>query len=150
MRRINRISLLVLLSRSVSITGAPKDATVTYYKDVLPVLQNHCQSCHRANQVAPMSLLSYRETLPWVDAIKHVVTARKMPPLWSEDVRHSPHERGGGLTPHEIYTIVRWAEEGAVEGDPHDAPPPLYFEQARLINREQHNEVKIAPPPPSF
>jgi hypothetical protein len=56
-----------------------------------------------------------------------------MPPAWSEEVANAARISHSGLTPREIYTIVTWVDQGAVEGDPHNAPPPLYFEQARLV-----------------
>ena len=42
----------------------------TFYKDVLPILQNNCQTCHRPGEVAPMSLLTYEQARPWARAIK--------------------------------------------------------------------------------
>ena len=53
---------------------------VTFDKDVLPVLQKNCQSCHRPGQVAPMSFLSYAEVRPWAKAMKVAVLSKKMPP----------------------------------------------------------------------
>jgi len=46
-------------------------------KDVLPILQKDCQSCHRPGQIAPMSLLTYQEARPWAKAIKTAVATRK-------------------------------------------------------------------------
>ena len=28
---------------------------VTFYKEVVPILQTHCQGCHRRGEAAPMS-----------------------------------------------------------------------------------------------
>src|SRR5688500_4279401 len=63
---------------------SPAVATPTFTKDVLPILQRSCQSCHRPGTPAPMSLLTYAEARPWARAIKTKVTSREMPP-WHID-----------------------------------------------------------------
>src|ERR1051326_8331729 len=60
-------------------TSAPA-GTPTFNKDVLPILQQKCQTCHRPGEVAPMSFLSYQSTRPWAKAMKAAVVTRKMPP----------------------------------------------------------------------
>ena len=55
----------------------PLAAEVTFNKDVLPILQKHCQACHRPGEVAPMSFLTYKETRPWAKAIKASVLRRR-------------------------------------------------------------------------
>jgi len=57
---------------------APKE--LTFYKDVLPVLQTRCQECHRAGEAAPMAFLTYQETRPWAKAIRDAMLSGKMPP----------------------------------------------------------------------
>src|SRR5262245_1657254 len=61
-----RTSLMVLAGMllGASRLGAA-DAPPTFYKDVLPILQANCQSCHRPGEVAPMSLVTYEQTRPW-------------------------------------------------------------------------------------
>src|ERR1700674_4156709 len=61
-----------------TVTSTPA-GTVTFNKDVLPILQERCQSCHRPGEVAPMSFLSYQTTRPWAKAMKAAVIGRKMP-----------------------------------------------------------------------
>jgi hypothetical protein len=102
----------------------PAAATLTFYKDVLPILQNRCQSCHRPGQIAPISFMTYRETRPWAEAMKTMVVSRRMPP-WSSSSARIPGNYHF-LTDREIETIARWVEQGALEGDPKDAPAPLY------------------------
>ena len=97
----------------------------TYYRDVLPILERHCQSCHRPGQVAPISLLSYKETRPWAEAIKYALLAKQMPP-WFRERPYPPTTGHDQLTLSEIDTIVRWVDAGAPEGDPKDSPPPAY------------------------
>jgi hypothetical protein len=102
---------------------------VTYYRDVVPILQEHCLSCHRPGHIAPMSFISYRQTRRWADAIVHVVTTAKMPP-WSAAGTPGPAQRNHALSERDINTLVLWANEGALEGNPKDAPPPAFPEEA--------------------
>jgi len=122
------ISLVGLLGGIVAIAApwiANPPVPVTYYKDVLPILQEKCQSCHRPGQVAPISLMTYRETRPWAERIKGLVLQRAMPP-WSPGARYLSFTQHRLLTDRDIETVVKWVDGGALAGDPKDAPPPLY------------------------
>ena len=101
-------------------TGAP----VTFSKDVLPILQKNCQSCHRPGQIAPMSLLTYEQARPWARAIKAKVVAREMPP-WFADPQHGAFANDRSLKQTDIDTIAKWADGGAPQGDPKDAPATI-------------------------
>ncbi|MBZ5576382.1 MAG: cytochrome c [Acidobacteriia bacterium] len=128
---MKRVSLISLLLGAATLSTATIAASVTYYKDVLPILQNHCQTCHRPGQLAPVSFLTYKETRPWAESIKYLVAAKRMPP-WFAETPYSPVvARHPALTVREIETIVRWVDEGAVAGDPKDAPPPTYEQEGR-------------------
>src|SRR5258706_16121733 len=87
----------------------------TFHKDVLPVLQKKCQSCHRPGEVAPMSFLTYQEVRPWAKAIKTAVLSRKMPP-WFADAKYGHFQNERSLTEAETQTLVSWADNGAPEG----------------------------------
>lgn len=95
----------------------------TFYKDVLPILQSHCQSCHRIGEPAPMPLETFEQTRPFADKISHAVSMKMMPP-WFADPRYGHFSNDPSLTAEQIATISAWAENGAPAGDPHDAPPP--------------------------
>jgi hypothetical protein len=118
---MTRVSLTGLLAGMVAIAAPwvtdPVPVPVTFYKDVLPILQAKCQSCHSPGEIAPISLVTYRETRPWATAIRDRVAARRMPP-WTLDVR-GLHRI---LTEREIDTLIRWADTGALRGDPRDGP----------------------------
>src|ERR1700693_676199 len=105
---------------------------VTFNKDVLPILQRNCQSCHRPGQVAPMSFLTYQSTRPWAKAMKAAVTTRKMPP-WNADPHYGPYLNDRSLQQKEIDTIAQWADSGALEGDLKDAPPPVQWAEGWTI-----------------
>jgi hypothetical protein len=100
----------------------------TFYKDVLPILQARCQECHRPGEIGRMPLLTYQQTRPWAAAIKESVVLRKMPP-WFADPHYGKFANDRSLTADQIATVTAWAEHGAKEGDPKDAPAPRRFEQ---------------------
>jgi len=101
-------------------------SSVTFNKDVLPILQKNCQSCHRPNQIAPMSLLDYKSARPWAKAMKAAVTSRKMPPWFADaGVGHFTNDRT--LAQKDIDVISKWADAGAPEGDAKEAPAPVVW-----------------------
>ena len=100
------------------------DTPVTFSKDVLPILQKNCQGCHRPGQIAPMSLLTFRDARPWARAMKTKVESRQMPP-WFADPKHGQFANDRSLSQRDIDVISKWADSGALEGDPKDAPPAI-------------------------
>jgi hypothetical protein len=97
----------------------------TFARDVAPILQEKCQTCHRPGQMAPMSLLTYQEVRPWTRAIRMKVQSRDMPP-WHLDktVGIQKFVNDISLSEVQIDTIVRWVDAGAPLGNPEDLPPP--------------------------
>jgi hypothetical protein len=110
----------------VSAATTTGGSTVTFNKDVAPILQAHCQSCHRPGEPAPMSLLTYQQVRPWASAIKEAVALKKMPP-WFADPHVGKWSNDRSLAKSDIETISRWVESGAPEGDSKDAPIPVKF-----------------------
>jgi peroxiredoxin len=102
-----------------------KTGKVTYYRDVVPILQTHCQECHRPGEVGPFSLMNYAQAANWAPDIRDYTRNRKMPP-WKPVESVAMHgERK--LTEREIATIAAWVDGGTPEGDPAAAPPPRRF-----------------------
>ena len=95
--------------------------TATFYKDVLPILQDHCQSCHRPGQIAPMPLVTYAQTKAKAKAVSQMVRSKKMPP-WFADPKVGRFANDPSLTAEEIETISQWVEAGTPEGNRRDAP----------------------------
>ena len=91
-------------------------AEITYSKDVAPILQKHCVNCHRANDIAPMSLTSYDEVLPFARMIQASVIQRKMPP-WHADDAFGQFINKDSLTEEEIAAIDAWVKGGTKKGD---------------------------------
>jgi Copper type II ascorbate-dependent monooxygenase, C-terminal domain len=104
-------------------TKLPLPSLPTFYKDVLPILQDRCQSCHRPGEAAPMPLLTYEQTQPWAKKIAAEVESKMMPP-WFADPRYGHFSNDPSLTAEQITAIVNWANSGAPAGNVSDAPPP--------------------------
>jgi hypothetical protein len=118
----------------LSISGqkpAP-DRQVTFAKDVAPIVFNNCAYCHRPGEVAPFSLMTYREARPWARAIKQQVEQRHMPP-WNADPHYGEFSNTRRLTEKEIATISAWVDAGALEGNPADLPAPPKFAEGWQI-----------------
>ena len=94
---------------------------VTFNRDVLPILQKNCQTCHRPGEIGPMSFLTYESTRPWAKAMKEAVVTKKMPP-WFADPRFGHFENERRLSDLDIKKIADWVDAGAPEGDPKDKP----------------------------
>jgi len=114
---------VVTMSRAAA---GPAPATPTFARDVAPILYNSCVGCHRAGEVAPMSLVSYEEVRPWAKSVRLKVANREMPP-WGADSRFGKFKDDRSLTPEQIETIVRWVDAGAPRGSDADLPPVPTF-----------------------
>jgi hypothetical protein len=148
--------LLVFLAATFSVRAIPRSAsptgrsleeevpekpgTVTFNKDVLPILQKNCQTCHRPGEIGPMSFLTYKDTRPWAKAMKEKVVSRQMPP-WFADPAYGHFENDRRLSDADIQTIGAWADGGAVEGDPKDMPAPITFQDGWNIKPDMIVEM---------
>ena len=121
-----RTCLFVVTVTLIAASQAAAADAPTFYKDVLPILQSNCQSCHRPGEVAPMSLLTYQDARPWAKAIQKAVMTKQMPPWFADpDYGHFANDRR--LSAKAIETINAWVDAGAPAGNEKDAPPALTF-----------------------
>ena len=118
-----RLSFLSCIGAAI-VTAAP--ATVEFHKDIEPLLQAHCQTCHRTGEIGPMALLTYDQTRPWAKSIRQAVLTKKMPP-WYADTSVQHYSNDTSLTAAEIDTIKNWVDAGAPEGDPKLGPAARVF-----------------------
>jgi hypothetical protein len=102
--------------------GSQASEEPSYYRDVSPVLEEHCQVCHRAGGIAPMALESYDETRRYAGAIRVATQNRTMPP-WFAVAGIGKFSNDPSLSDGEIATLAKWAEAGEPAGNPGDAPP---------------------------
>ena len=107
------------------------DPSVTFSKDVAPIFQKACQSCHNPGSIAPMSLMTYKDSRPWARSIQQNVVSRTMPP-WHIDrnIGVTKFKDDPSLSEAEIATISKWVEAGAPEGNPVDLPVARQFTDA--------------------
>lgn len=105
-----------------------------FYKDVLPLLQDHCQVCHRAGAIGPMPLVSYLDARKWSAAIARRTAAREMPP-WFADPQIGHFSNDPSLSQAQIALIADWVRAGAPAGNPADAPPARTWTEGYTIPR---------------
>jgi hypothetical protein len=115
-------SLLVVSAFSI----AQSPSTPTFSKDVAPILYKNCVSCHRPGEMAPMSLMSYELARPYARSIRARIELGTMPP-WHAEAPEGTFLNERHLTRTEKETLVRWAANGAPEGDPRDLPAVPVF-----------------------
>src|SRR5262245_14415558 len=124
------VLLLAVSATPVNVTAqAQAPAThLTYAKDVAPIMQRSCQTCHRPGTNAPMSLLTYEDVRPWARSIKNKVTQRLMPPWHIErNVGIQDFKDDPSLSDKEIATIAAWVDGGAPRGNAGDMPAAPTF-----------------------
>jgi peroxiredoxin len=104
-----------------------------YYKDVLPILQARCQSCHRPGEAAPFSLMNYKQAVNWAEDVKAFTRDRRMPPWKPRGGKEFVGDRR--MSEKEIDTISRWVDAGCPEGDRKDAPPAPTFPDGWVLGK---------------
>lgn len=120
------VCVAMMASSAWAENGTPK--RVTWANDIVPIMQENCQGCHRPGQIGPFSLVNYEDARPWVKSIKKEVVVRSMPP-YSADPSSMAMRGDMNLEKAEIDAIVAWVDQGAPMGDPADLPAPKVFEQ---------------------
>ena len=116
------IASFVLLS-ALLLGNAAAQPGSSFYKDVLPIFEQHCQVCHRPGEIAPFSLVTYQDAKSWALPILNAVKERKMPP-WFADPCCGHFANDPSLTPQQLTTIAEWVKAGAPAGNIKDASPP--------------------------
>ncbi|MEO8026182.1 MAG: cytochrome c [Bryobacteraceae bacterium] len=111
---------------------ASTSAAPTFHKEIEPILQQRCQSCHRPGEPGPMPLLTYAQTRPWAKAIKSALLGGKMPP-WSPDKRYGKFTNDLSMPAAEREALVAWVDAGSPEGSAADAPAAKQFTEGWKI-----------------
>jgi hypothetical protein len=129
-RRIAALELTALLAAVLMIVSEPARAhkpitsKYTYNADVFPIFRDRCGRCHATGGAAPMSLLDYKDSVPWAESIREELVGEKMPP-WYVDPGGPAIKGGHTISSKEIDTIVTWATGGTPEGDVTKRPEPI-------------------------
>jgi Copper type II ascorbate-dependent monooxygenase, C-terminal domain len=121
----------LLASQETKIESSNAES-ITFAKDIAPILNHNCVACHRADNIAPMSLRTYEEARPWAERMLEKIVSRQMPPWHAArtEIQFSNERR---LSDEEIRKIVAWVDQGAMAGDPKDLPPSPTFSEAWQI-----------------
>jgi hypothetical protein len=121
------IAVLAAAALPNGLSGQRPDAReVTFARDVAPILYANCAYCHRPGEVAPFSLMTYRDARPWARSIKQAVVQKTMPP-WRAHPDFGDFQNPRVLSERDIQTIVAWVDGGAKEGNPVETPAPPQF-----------------------
>jgi mono/diheme cytochrome c family protein len=136
MNRIRLFGFALIISLGFTLAGvapsaansekASPNAAPTFTKDIAPIFFKNCAECHREGEIAPMSLMNYKEVRPWAKAIREKVVSREMPP-WHADPAHGQWANDKRLLQKDIDAIVAWIDGGAKEGDPKEMPAAPKF-----------------------
>jgi peroxiredoxin len=121
---------------------APAADGVTYYKHVAAILQAKCQECHRPGEAGPFSLVSYRQAKNWSAMMREVVADDVMPP-WHATAPYGHFKNDRRLTKDEKKTLLEWVDQGCLEGDMKDAPPPRKFTDGWRLGREPDEVLRM-------
>ncbi len=106
--------------------------TVTFNKQIAPVIYNNCSPCHRPGEAAPFSLLSYQDVAPKARIIAAVTSSHQMPPWKAEPASYSYRDERR-LTDAQIQLIQAWVKQGMPEGKPEDRPAPPKFSSGWML-----------------
>src|SRR5438067_2420161 len=126
---LQRLAVVAVIACTPGLSGhqSPPVQEVTFSKDVAPIFYKSCVTCHHPNDIAPMSLLTYKDARPWAAAIREAVKQRVMPP-WHSDPHVGQFINDPRLADEEIATVEAWVRSGAKEGDPKDLPAAPVFQ----------------------
>jgi peroxiredoxin len=118
-----------LIERSGSVESK---ATVTYSREIAPILQKHCVGCHRPGQIAPFALTNYRQAANRAETIAEVVRVQRMPP-WHADAKFGRFANDARLMDEEKQLIEEWVNAGHPEGNRAALPPPIHYPESWTI-----------------
>jgi Flp pilus assembly protein TadD len=117
------VAVVTAAAGGVRATQAPTVETITFSKDIAPIVFDRCAQCHHRGGPAPFSLLTYADVRQRATQIAAVTRSRFMPP-WKAEAESGEFVGQKRLTDREIGLIQRWVESGAAEGNPRDLPSP--------------------------
>ncbi|HYM26137.1 MAG TPA: cytochrome c, partial [Vicinamibacterales bacterium] len=126
-RKLAAIAIAGLMGHAVAAqaqgtVGTAGTATPTFSKDVAPILYKNCSNCHRPGEIGPMPLMSYTDARPYARAIATRVQNGTMPPWHADDPTHQKFSNDRSLSEADREVIIKWASNGAPEGNPKDLP----------------------------
>src|SRR6185295_15260803 len=132
------LAVAVLLTfgaaRRRAIAPSPSEPVPTFTRDVARILQDNCQSCHHPGDIAPFSLITYRDAVAHAGDMKYMTASRQMPP-WKPVTGCGEFDQARVMTQSEIETIAKWVDGGTPEGNPADLPAPRNFNSGWILGQ---------------
>ena len=122
------VAIVLVVGGAPGSAHKPITSPYTYNDDVLPILRDRCGRCHVSGGVAPMSLMSHAEAVPWGESIRTEVLAGHMPP-GGVDEAPARFRNVGGLSPREMNLLLTWVTGGTPLGDAEKTPAPVTRER---------------------
>ncbi|HTM03618.1 MAG TPA: hypothetical protein VL173_08950 [Vicinamibacterales bacterium] len=114
--RVAALAVCVLGLGTFVSAHKPITSPYTYTADVQPILASRCGNCHQPSGVAPMSLVTYSDAVPWGESMRQELMTGHMPP-WNVDRAPSLFRNAGALSAREINVLLTWATGGTPPGD---------------------------------
>lgn len=118
--------LLAMAGMSAGLAQSDSTGAPTFSRDIAPLLQQKCQTCHNPEGIGPMPLMNYQQVKPFAALIKDRTGTRMMPP-WHNDPNTGiqKFKNDASLSEEQIALIGAWVDAGAPEGNPADLPAPI-------------------------
>ena len=131
---LSLVGMVAAAGVGAQVPAAASEPSPTFSKDVAPILYKNCTNCHRPGEIAPMSLLTYKDARPWAKSIATRVARGTMPP-WHADPAHGEFLNDRRLSDAEKDTIARWVAAGSPEGDARDLPASPKYTDGWMIGQ---------------
>jgi len=109
------------------IAAVPPTPSLTWSRDIAPVLYNNCTTCHHPGGAGPFSLLTYADARRWAPQILNVTQSRFMPP-WLPEPGYGDFADVRRLNDDDRALLKRWITGGMAEGDLKTAPQPSHYD----------------------
>jgi hypothetical protein len=123
------IALGVLINVEPGSAHKPITSPYTYNDDIFPILRDKCSRCHVSGGIAPMSLTTHADTVPWGESIRTELLAGHMPP-GAVDEAPARFRQAPGLSPREMNLLLTWVTGGTPVGDAAKDPEPVVRDTA--------------------
>jgi peroxiredoxin len=122
-----------------------QNSSVTYARDVAPILQSRCVECHRGGEIGPFALTSYDDAAGWGEMIGEVLSQNRMPP-WHANPRFGVFANNRSMPIKEKELVYKWIKNGCPHGDPADEPKPRQFTSGWQLPREPDEVFSMLEP----
>ena len=126
--------------------SSEQTTTLTFNRDIAPILNRHCVSCHRPDQIGPFALVDYDEVVGWGEMMLEVIDQGRMPP-WHAAPPHDRFQGSRVMSSEEVETLRQWVAGGMPEGDREDLPEPPQFVDGWSLPREPDEIIPMSQQP---